>query len=409
MRTNRVEQHVIRRNHPLWIVIDQMCLNSKNLYNYANYIIRQEFIKNGRYITYYDMNKSLKTSEEYRRCMSQPANCTLRMLDKAWKSYFSAIDDWKQHPDKYLGIPKIPKYLKKDGRYVWAIPNNSCYLNGDGIIHFRIRKLQSYIWRTHIKEGRLIQIRFVPKGSCYVMDVVYEIDVPDPIQNISKRIASIDIGVDNLVTMVNNIGVQPIIINGRGIKSINQYYNKRVSAEKSSLKLRHNQDWSRFLEKITFNRHCRIKNYMHNTSRYIVNWCQQHNIDTLVVGHNQEWKQNVSLGKRNNQNFVMIPYNMLLWQLEYKCQDAGIKFIMTDESYTSGTSFLDNEEPKMENYNKDRRIYRGLFKSNSGRLINSDVNGALQIMKKVFPDAFSKRYGIEGVLTPMVINAAKVA
>ena len=355
------------------------------------------------------MNKNLKVTDEYKRCMSQPANSTLRMLDKTWKSFFSAIADWKKHPNKYLGMPKIPKYLKKDGRYVWSVPNNSCYLETDGTIYFRIRKLQSYIWRTHITDGRLIQVRFVPKGSCYVMEVVYEIEVSDESQIDSERIASIDVGVNNLVTMANNIGVNPIIINGKGIKSINQYYNKRLSKEKSLLKIRHGKDWSKKLEAMTFKRHCRIKNYIHNTSRYFVNWCKEHDIDTLVIGHNSEWKQNTSLSKKATQSFVMVSYNMLIWQLKYKCQNEGIKFVVTEENYTSGTSFLDGEMPIVEHYNKSRRIQRGLFKSNSGQLINSDVNGALQIMKKVFPNAFSERYGIEGVLTPVVINAAQVA
>lgn len=148
---------------------------------------------------------------------------------------------------------------------------------------------------------------------------------------------------------------------------------------------------------------------MHNTSSYILKWCLENNIDTLVVGHNKEWKQNSSMNKKSNQKFIMIPFNMLLWQLEYKCQNVGIKFILTEESYTSGTSFLDGEEPKKENYNKDRRIERGLFKANNGRFINSDVNGSLQIMKKVFPNAFREYYGIEAVLTPTVINAANFA
>lgn len=408
MTVQRVEQQVIRKFHPKFRTIDEMCFKSKTLYNYANYIIRQAFIKSKKYISYYDMNKELKTHQQYRDCMSQPANCTLRLLDKNWKSYFSAIKDWKKSPEKYWGMPKLPKYLKKDGRYTWMIPNNSCHYNDDGTIHFGLRKLQGYTWKSRCL-GRLIQIRFVPKGSCYIMEIVYEIEIPDEKESEYNRIASIDIGVDNLVTMTNNIDVEPIIINGKGIKSINQFYNKRLAQEKSSLKKRNDKDWSKRLDVITFKRNQRIKNYMHNTSSYILKWCLENNIDTLVVGHNKEWKQNSSMNKKSNQKFIMIPFNMLLWQLEYKCQNIGIKFILTEESYTSGTSFLDGEEPKKENYNKDRRIERGLFKANNGRFINSDVNGSLQIMKKVFPNAFRECYGIEAVLTPTVINAANFA
>lgn len=380
-------------------MIDQQCFHSKNLYNEANYTIRQEFIKNKSYISYYDMNRDFKTHENYKLTFSQPANCILRLLDKNWKSYFNAIKDWKQHPEKYFGMPKLPKYLKKDGRYLWIIPNNQCHYDYEkSAVHLSNRLVNDFEWKCRCL-GRLIQVRFIPRGSCYVMEIVYEIEVPNTNRK-SKNIVAIDLGVANLVTMTNNIGLNPIIINGKGLKSINQYYNKRLAKEKSSLKIRNGKDWSRKLNIITFKRFQRIKNYMHNTSRYIVNWCIKNNIDTLVVGKNDEWKQ----GKKRMQNFTFIPYEILLQQLKYKCENAGINYIETNESYTSGTSFLDEEEPTKQNYNKDRRIQRGLFRSNSGLLINSDVNGSLQIMKKVFPKAIS-RYGIEAVLTPIVINA----
>lgn len=382
-----------------------MCFHSKNLYNEANYVIRQKFIESREYINYYDMNKEFKTHENYKLCFSQPANCTLRLLDKNWKSYFAAIKDWKQHPEKYLGMPKLPKYLKKDGRYPWMIPNNQLYYDYEkSTIYIRNRFMNDYEWKCRCL-GRPIQVRFIPKGSCYVMEIVYETEIPE-VKTESNRIASIDLGVDNLVTMTNNIGLNPIIINDKGIKSINQYYNKRLAKEKSLLKIRHGKDWSKKLDVITFKRYQRIKNYMHNTSSYIVKWCMENEMDTLVVGKNKEWKQNVSMSKGSNQKFVSIPYQMLLQQLKYKCENAGIKYIETEESYSSGTSFLDGEEPIKQNYDKSRRIERGLFKTNKGILINSDVNGSLQIMMKVFPNAFNERYGIEAFLTPIVINAA---
>jgi putative transposase len=405
MKATRVEQQVIRKNHPMWKMIDHMCFNSKNLYNYANYIIRQEFINNDKYINYYDMNKNLKTAIDYKSCMSQPANCTLRLLDKNWKSFFVAIKDWQKHPEKYLGKPKLPKYLKKDGRFIWMIPNNTCFLNDDGTIHFAIKRLQGYNWKTHA-QGRLIQIRFVPHGDNYIMEVVTEIEIPDFQDVQSNRIASIDLGVNNFVTLTNNIGVDPIIINGRGIKSINQYFNKQRADIQSDLIKRNNQHWSHKLDSITFKRNNRVKNFIHHVSKYVVNWCIENQIDTLVCGYNPTWKQDSELSKRANQNFIQIPYNMLIQQLTYKCEAVGIKFVTTDESYTSGTSFLDGELPCKENYNKSRRIHRGMFQA-SDRLINSDVNGSLQIMRKVFPDAFS--YGIEGNLTPTIINVMKVA
>lgn len=405
MKVQRIEQIIIRKNHPKFKVIDQQCFHSKNLYNEANYEIRQKFIKDGEYTSYKDMNFEFKTHEDYKLTFSQPANCTLRVLDKNWKSYFRAIKDWKKNPSKYLGMPKLPKYLKKDGRFPWMIPNNQLVYNYEkGTVYIRNRLLNDYEWKCRCL-GRIIQVRFIPKGSCYVMEIVYETEIPN-VKVESNHIASIDLGVDNLVTMTNNIGLNPIIINGKGIKSINQYYNKRLAKKKSLLKIRHGKDWSNKLDSITFKRYQRIKNYMHNTSAYVVKWCVENNIDTLVVGKNKEWKQNADMSKYSNQKFVSIPYQMLLQQLQYKCENVGVKYIETEESYSSGTSFLDGEEPIKQNYDKSRRIERGLFKSNSGLLINGDVNGSLQIMMKVFPNAFNERYGIEGVLTPIVINAA---
>ena len=396
MIVNRVEQQIIRKTHPLWNVIDEMCFNAKNLYNYANYIIRQEYIDNKRYIPYKEMNYNLKTHQQYKDCMSQPANCVLRLLDKNWKSFFKGLKEYEKKPNKFLGRPQIPKYLKKNGRFNWMIPNNCCYFE-EGELKFRVRRLQTVKWKCRCV-GRLIQVRFVPRGCVYVMEIVSEVEVPN-MTSANERIMGIDLGVNNLATTSNNIGESPFIINGRGLKSINQFYNKRKSKLQS--KLSKGQFWSKQLEQITLKRFNRVKNYMHHASRYIVNWCVQHRIDTLVVGHNDEWKQDLKMNKVNSQNFVGIPYEILIQQLKYKCEDVGINFIETEESYTSGTSFLDGELPCKENYNKNRRIKRGLFQS-VNTLINSDVNGSLQIIKKVFPNAFS--YGIGVCLTPTIIN-----
>ena len=393
----RTEQQVIRKSHPLYKTIDKMCFNSKNLYNYANYILRQQFINGKEQIPYMELNKQLKHTEDYISCMSQPANCVLRKLYKNWKSFFVAIKDYSKNPQKYLGKPKIPKYLKSNGRFVWEIPNNSCYIDGKNL-RFRIKILQKYNWKTKAK-GRLLQVRFVPMGSCYIMEIVTEIKNEVEF-HLPNKIISIDLGVDNFATVTNNIGLQPIIINGKQIKSINQFYNKRKSEIQSNLMLRNKVKTSKKLEVICFKRYQRIKNYIHNASRYIINYCLENNIDTLVCGKNDLWKQNTQK-KKVGQNFQYIPYNLFIQQLKYKCEENGINFYLTEESYTSGTSFLDNESPCKENYNKSRRIKRDLFQSKNG-LINSDVNGSLQIMKKVFPNAFS--YGIEGCLTPIIIN-----
>ena len=401
MLTNRVEQQVVKKSHPMWKTIDQNCLYSKDLYNSANFIVRQEFIKNNKIINYYDMDKMLRKSEEYITLKSQPSQCTLQVLDRNWKSFLVATKGWKKNPSKYLAIPKIPKYLKKDGRFPWFIKNNCCYIE-NGSLKFKVKRLHGYDWKTKAK-GRLICVRFIPRGSCYIMEVVTQIEIPDFEKRESKNIVGIDLGINNFATITNNIGLRPIIINGKGMKSINQFYNKNLTQVKAELKKRNNKYCSNKTQELIRKRNSRIKNYMHCSSRYVVKYCLENNIDTIVCGHNTTWKQSTGLGKRFNQSFIEIPHKMFLDQLEYKCREVGILLILTEESYTSGTSSLDGEIPCKENYDKTRRKKRGLFQA-TNRFINADVNGSLQIIRKEFPNAFG--YGIVGNLTPLIISVA---
>jgi putative transposase len=332
--------------------------------------------------------------------MSQASQCTLQVLDRCWKSFFVSIKDWKKNPHKYLGMPNLPNYKKKDGRFTWFLKNNQTYIK-EGRLYFRLKVFNGYSFKTNCP-GRLISVRFVPKGSIYVMEIVYEQEINDIPKLNKDNIASIDLGVNNLVTMVNNIGQRPIIINGRGIKSLNQFYNKQRSKILSEIRNVNHAAWSMSLNKLDLKRCNRMKNYLHHISKFIVSYCANNNIGTLVIGLNSFWKNKTKLNHIVAQQFEFIPYGMLIKQLKYKCQLQGIELIITDESYTSGTSFLDNEEPIKENYNKARRVHRGLFISNKGIKINSDVNGAFQIMRKVFPNMSIN--GIEGNLTPIVLN-----
>lgn len=395
----RVEQHQIKQTHSLWKMCDDLCFKSKNLYNYANYIVRQEFINNNEWIRYNSLDKMLKHEQVYKELPAQTSQQILRLLDKNWKSFFKAIKDWSKNKEKYLGKPKLPKYKKKNGRNVVIFTNQQCKIK-DGYIKFPKTDLKL---KTKVIEG-LQQVRIVPKGSIYAIEVVYKKEIPNMIRE-SNRVVGIDLGLDNFATMVNNIGETPIVINGKGIKSINQYYNKQKAHFQSILKKQHGLDWSKRLERLTLKRNNKIKDFMHKASRYVVDWCVKRSIDTVIIGKNNHWKQEIHLGKRLNQLFVQIPYDLFIQQLQYKCEEVGIKVILTDESYTSGTSFLDGEAPTKENYDKSRRIKRGLFKSNKGILINADVNAAYQIMKKVSPNAFAN--GVEGVgLHPVKLNVA---
>ena len=416
MKTNRVEQHRIKKNHKFFHIIDDLCWKSKNMYNYGNYIVRQEFIEtskekeqglreNANWIQYNKLFDMVKDSEPYRELGSNVGQATLRKLDKSWKSFFESIKDYGKHPDKYLGRPKMPGYLpKENGRYECDLDNNKFKVI-DGYVYFcwKPLKVMNNTFMTNIPEGtKLIQLRFVPKNGEYIMEVVYQIEVPD-IEEKAERIASIDLGVDNLMTITSNCGIKPLVINGKPLKSINQYYNKKISEMRSELKKRHNADWSKEMQRFTIKRNNKVDDYIQKATKMVIDFCKENNIDTLVCGYNSGWKQESDMNKKTNQKFISIPHESIVYRLRYKCENEGIVFKTPEESFTSGTSFLDGEEPIKENYDKSRRIYRGLFVTKEGEEINADVNGSYQIMKKAFPNAFAN--GIVGVgLHPSVVN-----
>lgn len=412
MLVQRTEHHIIDRQSKWYNILKEKCHQAKNIYNHGNYLIRQEFINNGKWLRYTDVEHLVKTDDVYTDYWSwnlaNSGQQILRQLDKNWKSFFSSIKDWTKHKNKYLGRPKLPKYLKKDSLCEFALTTNQVKLKSDNLVHFP-KSLQGLIIKPQfIYDNRFIkfnQCRVVPKNDRIIIELIYTIDIENQPLDISN-IGSIDLGVDNFVTFVDNLGNKPIIINGKGLKSCNKYYNELISKAKSELDLNKNhQKYSHKLHSITNKRNDKIKHYMHKTSRYIVDLCQSLNITTVVVGKNDGWKQKSNIGKANNQTFVQIPYQLFINDLQYKCEEVGINIILTDEAYTSGTSFLDNELPIKENYNKKRRIKRGLFKSNTGKLINADVNGAYQIMRKVFHDVeIPMDRGF--VLNPVRINLA---
>lgn len=416
MKTKRVEQHRIKKSHKFFPIIDDLCWKSKNMYNYGNYIIRQEFIETSKekeqglresanWIQYNELFHMVKDSEPYKELGNNVGQATLRKLDKNWKSFFKATKEYAKNPDKFLGRPHMPKYLpKENGRYECNLDNNKFKVI-DGYVYFcwKPLKIMNNTFMTKIPKGtKLFQIRFVPKNGEYIMEVVYQIEVPD-VEEKAERIASIDLGVDNLMTITTNCGVKPLVINGKPLKSINQYYNKKISEMRSKLKKRHNADWSKEMQRFTIKRNNKVDDYIQKATKMVIDFCIDNNIDTLVCGYNSGWKQESNMGKRVNQKFVSIPYESIVWRLNYKCETAGILFKTPEESFTSGTSFLDGEEPIKENYDKSRRVYRGLFVTKEGEEINADVNGSYQIMKKAFPNAFVN--GIVGVgLHPTVVE-----
>lgn len=397
-KATRVEKHRINKDHKMYSIIDDYCFKSKNLYNFSNYVIRQEFIKNNKYISYNEMAKTMKHEEPFKDIGSNSGQHTLKMLHLNWKSFFVAIKDWGKNKEKYLGRPKLPKYLDKNGRYVWVLTNMQSKVI-DGYLAFSFKPLKKFngLFKTKV-EGKHMQTRFIPEGLSYTMEIVYEISIPDNIT--SNRVVGIDLGVNRFATIQNNFGEKPIAINGGKIKSVNNYSNKLIAKYSSLAKKVNNLNWTLYLQKITDKRHNKIDYLIHNATKYIVSYCTAFNVGTVVIGYNEKWKQNINIGT-TNQIFTHIPFQSFVSKLEYKLENKGIKLIKTEESYTSKASFIDGDQLSKGNFS-GKRVCRGLYESKEGKLINADVNGASNIIRKVFPEAFE---GIKGVdLHPTIIN-----
>ena len=402
----RTERHVIKPSDPGYSLIRDFCKASKNLYNQANYMVRQAFIKDGIWLRYEKLDKLTKQNTEYpdyrKMPTAQSAQQTLRMLDSGWKSFFQAVKDWKKHPEKYFNQPKLPKYLKKDGCYVLTLTSQNCRIK-DGILCFP-KTFEGFTIRpVFLSNDRFTsfqQVRFLPENGGITAELVYKIRLPEEKAD-NGRYIGIDIGVNNLAAVANSWGARPFIMNGRPLKSMNQYANKKRAHDQSVLKKTENRYVSKRLDRLMTKRSRKINDYLHKASKYIIQYCTRNDVSRIVIGKNKNWKQGSDLGKKNNQNFVQIPFDRFIEMLEYKAKEHGITVILTEERYTSGTSFLDDEQPVKADYDKKRRVYRGLFISDKGIPINADINGAFQIMKKVIPIKWDRGW----VLHPFIVTA----
>jgi transposase, IS605 OrfB family, central region len=411
MIVQRVEKHLIKQNNSYYPILCDFTHKSKNLYNHANFLVRNEFIKNNKWLRYGEMDKILKTDltfDDYKQMpTAQSAQQILRLLEKDWKSFFTAIKDWNNHKDRYLGRPKLPKYKPKDGKHILILTNQNVKIK-DGVLCFPKTFKGFTINPQFLQKDNFVsfqQVRFIPNYKSFTVEIVYNIEVPNALLPDNGRYLSVDIGLDNLATIVNNVSVKPIVINGKGLKSINKYYNKQISHYREVAKRMNDRDYTNRMNRITLKRNHKIDDYMHKASKYLIDYALENDFNTIVIGNNKNWKQKSSMSKRVNQSFVGIPHMRFIEMVQYKAQNVGLNVILTEESYTSGTSFLDNEEPIKANYDKSRRVQRGLFVSNNGTKINADVNGAYQIMRKVFPKVNAD--GIQGVaLHPIRVSVA---
>ncbi len=346
-------------------------------------MIRQELFKNNKWIRYNALYHRIKTSKNYHQLPAQTAQQVLKILDKNWKAFFGAIKAWKKDKSTFKGSPKPPRYKPKNGEFLLVFTNQQAKLK-DNIVKFP--KKVGFELKTRLPNKTDIrEVRMIPKGVGYVVEIVYQKEIHPKLLN-KNNIMAIDLGVRNLITMVNNNGLKPFVMKGGVVKSINQYYNKERARIQSTYD-RQGIKTGKTMQKLTTKRNKKIKDYFHKISRKIAEYCVVNDIGTVVIGYNPDWKQNCQIGKRNTQNFVTIPHYKLIQQLDYKAAEQGITVIRQEESYSSKCSFLDNEPIEHHSEYLGRRMTRGLFKSQKGTIINADVNGAYNILKKALLNA----------------------
>lgn len=388
------ERHIIKPNNPLFEELDNVCFLSKNLYNKALYLVRQHYFNTKEYLDYYKLNNRLVESKDldYYALNTKVSKGTLLLLDRNFKSFFALVK--KKKNKDYDKSVRIPIYLDKQGRYVASFEKNAVsktFLE-KGLI--KLANISNVI-KTKVELEALKEVRVLPRTNHYILEVVYKINEVEP-KTDNGRYAAIDLGLNNLATVSSNVE-KPFIINGRPLKSINQRWNKHKANLQSHLANKS----SKQLALVTEKRNNRVKDYLHKSSRKIVNFLVSNRISTLVIGYNEEWKQNINIGSVNNQSFVTIPFLTFVHQLEYKCKLEGINIILTEESYTSKCSFLDNEPLEKKDSYLGKRVERGLYKTSKGRLINADLNGSLNILRKVFGEF---QYPIGACCTPVRIT-----
>ena len=363
MELTLIEKHQINYHSKEHKECDKLCFLSKNLYNSTLYTIRQHYFNTKNYLTYPEINKqfAFNNQPDYRALPAKVSQWTQKLVDQNFKSFFALLKteniNWK---------PRIPNYLHKT-KWRQVVYYQEQALSKKSLWYIKLSQTN-----LRIKTNKKVCFaRIVPSNWKYTIDLWYKVPLREILVS-NKRFASIDLWVNNLVTLASNC-CNPLIINWKPLKSINQYYNK-VTSELKKTSYSRKKLWNRRKNKII--------DYLHKTSRYLVNHLVSNEIDTLVIGYNKEWKQETKLWKVNNQNFVYIPFQKLIEMISYKCKLVWIKVEIQEESYTSKCSFLDNETiEKHENY-LWKRIKRWLFQSSYWKIINADVNWALNILRK---------------------------
>ena len=374
-------------------IVDLLCFHSARLYNACCYNIRQYYFNNNTYLPFKEQYHEIKDNDNFKLLINDSAQQTLRIVDKSYRSFFSLLN--LKAKGKYSENPSIPRYLDKNSKWSVFVAGRSCRVKNNNI-YVGLSKLfrEKYDVAKHdivlplpknvVGKIHQLQIRPICNGKSYEMIIVYEREAT--LHNLDKNnCLSIDCGLDNLFTCYDKRNNKSFIIDGKRLKSVNQFFNKQKARlqsiyDKQRIKL---SDSKRFM-KLSLKRTNVINEYFNLVVKHIADYCIENNIGTLVMGDFKGIKQDINNGSVNNQNFVSIPFFKLKSKLESKCVALGIQYVLQEESYTSKCSCLDLEDICKKGKYCGRRIKRGLYKSSDGRLINADLNGAVNILRKYY-------------------------
>ncbi len=459
-RTIRV---YIKRGHKLFGYCKELSIASARLYNRANFLIRQyatavegfsqfrplyanqmqaymlicryaagtKYEPPGSWLVYNCLDYVLKASsdEAYYGLPSQSNQQTLKLLMRDYRSFFEAVKQYKSHPECFTGRPKLPGYCKPGENKTAVLTNQICRITEGHFLKFPGSKTRLNLGKD--TSGTLKEVRIVPDGDVFVIEAVLScsdagIIIPPKVKEYNDalldeftgytdlsdtRIVAIDPGVDNLCAITNNFGDRPMLIKGSYLKSANHYYNKRLAALKSMAEMCNGRKTTNRIQRLTRRRNAIVSDTIHKVSRYITDYCKKHNVDIVVFGHNHGQKQNINIGASNNQNFVQLPFEKLIGKLRYKLAAAGVRLVVSEESYTSKADYLAMDAIPVYEEGVDtkytfsgKRIARGLYRHYDGSVSNADINGSANTMRKVFPKVKQWDRGV--VDTPCAVYVA---
>ena len=376
-----------------FLQLKEYCHRSNSLYNCALYEIKKYYEETGKFLRYESLYHVLKANYHYIQLPRKIACQILKLAEQNYKSFFALI--------KTDSVARPPKYKKKGDTFCLVLPNQQITYSSKRKELKITKKIKLPF--TYEIQGAIKQAIITYKHDRFKIFIQYEEKETIKPETIPENWLSVDFGLNNLATCASNVG-QSFIINGKPLKSYNKYYNKRKAIAQSELQIKNNKYWSKFLSTLTYNRDNWINNYLNQSVSLIASYCVSNKIGTVVIGYNKEWKQEINIGKVNNQSFVGIPHYKFKQKLESKLESFGIFVIEQEESYTSKCSSLDNEPIEKHETYLGKRIKRGLFKSSNNININADVNGALNIFRKYSQTDFTSNEIEAFRVSPVKIN-----